>query len=323
MTYALTEGDPAPGSVRQITFVPFLPGGHCAAIPDGDGRLRLPSGEVRPGEHWLLDTTLRIPLETAGFRFQRAHPFAYDAEAAHLYAWLDGDRYKGRRPHAEVELVAGPAEAIAGLMGDAQVVLDAARSFRAQDDASYFADNMRLLEPAYLRAATPEGGSGFGGGPQAWRVRRSMIVEGLDRDGTFLDVGCANGLLMESVHAWAAERGRVIEPYGIDLAPGLVGLAQRRLPRWAGRIEVGNALSWRPRDGRRFTFAHILAETVPRARFGDLARHVLDTMVEPGGRLLLSVYQASEGTLPDAAEQFGGIGLAVSGRAGATAWVDA
>jgi hypothetical protein len=70
--------------------VPFLPDGHCAAIPDGDGRLQRSSGEVRPGEHWLLDTALRIPLETAGFRFRWAHPFAYDAEEAHLYAWLDG-----------------------------------------------------------------------------------------------------------------------------------------------------------------------------------------------------------------------------------------
>jgi hypothetical protein len=109
----------------------------------------------------------------------------------------------------------------------------------------------------------------------------------------------------------------------VVVAPGLVALAQRRLPRWAGRIEVGNALSWTPQDSRRFTFAHILAETVPPARFGDMARHVLDTLVQPGGRLLLSVYQAPEGTLPDATELFAAIGLAISGRSGATAWVDA
>jgi hypothetical protein len=54
-----------------------------------------------------------------------------------------------------------------------------------------------------------------------------------------------------------------------------------------------------------------------------MARHVLDTLVEPGGRLLLSVYQAPEGTLPDATDLFAAIGLAISGRSGATAWVAA
>jgi hypothetical protein len=52
-----------------------------------------------------------------------------------------------------------------------------------------------------------------------------MIVDGIDSDGTFLDLGCANGPLMESVVEWAAERGHRIEPYGVDLAPGLAQLA--------------------------------------------------------------------------------------------------
>lgn len=42
------------------------------------------------------------------------------------------------------------------------VVRDAAHSFRTQSDASYYADNVRLLEPAYLRGTTPQAGSGFG-----------------------------------------------------------------------------------------------------------------------------------------------------------------
>ena len=38
----------------------------------------------------------------------------------------------------------------------------------------------------------------------AERARRP-IVSAIDRDGTFLDVGCANGLLMESLATWAGE----------------------------------------------------------------------------------------------------------------------
>ncbi len=55
--------------VSRLTFVPFLHDGRCALIPVGD-RLAVFSGEVLPGEDPLLDTGLRVPLVTAGFRRQ-------------------------------------------------------------------------------------------------------------------------------------------------------------------------------------------------------------------------------------------------------------
>lgn len=326
MGYRLIEGDPEPQSVRRLTFVPFGPDGRCLVLPGP----RLPSGRVRDGEHYLLDACLRIPLETLGFRRQRVQPFAIDGD--HVYAWIDGDLYRGRRPHATIDPVVGTAEEIAARLAgdDARCVLDAARSIRDQTEADYYANNVRLLEPAYLRANTPYGGSGFGGGAARWRERRGMIVDGVHKAGTFLDVGCANGLLMESVRDWAAERGIAIEPYGVDIAPGLVELARRRLPHWADRIEVGNAIDYRPADGRRFTFVHLLLDQVPVARRADMIRHALDTLVEPGGRLLVSHYQSEGGTDRGAEEHVRGLGFDVAGAAGArgdggpagTAWLD-
>lgn len=271
----------------------------------------LPTGEVRPGEHYLLDSTLRIPMDQLGFRFQRVHPFAIDD--GHVYVWLDGDlRAEG------LSVIATPEE----LADRLPVVLDAVRSFRGQSDASYYADNIRVLEPAYLRGTTPQAGSGFGGDAARWRTRRGMIVDGVHRSGTFLDIGCANGLLMESVRDWAAERGFAIEPYGVDLAPGLVDLARRRLPRWADRIEVGNAIEYVP--GRLFTFVHVLLDAVPRARRADLVRHTF-TLVAPGGRLLVSHYTGGT-TDRAAADHLRDMGFPVAGSATAdgatTAWLD-
>ena len=125
---------------------------------------------------------------------------------------------------------------------------------------------------------------------------------------------------MESIQTWAAERGHIIEPYGVDLSPGLVALARRRLPSWANRIEVGNAINYNP--GRRFTFVHLLLDQVPTARRRDLLTHALDTLVEPAGRLLVSHYVSRSSTDHSAAEHLTRLDFPISGTLETTAWID-
>jgi hypothetical protein len=72
-------------------------------------------------------------------------------------------------------------------------------------------DEWRAIEAAYLAADDPRGGSGFHGDAERWERLRRPIVTAVDRDGAFLDVGCANGHLLESVVAWAAADGHRIE----------------------------------------------------------------------------------------------------------------
>lgn len=193
----LINADPAADQVRWITFVPFLADGRCVLIA-GPGGPALPSGEVRDGEDYVLDTVLRVPLETAGFRYQRFHPFALDGN--HLYAWIEGAPSSGDRPHNTVPLSFTSAEDAAERVGDpviATAIQTAARSYRSQAEQAFHADNQRTLEAAYLRGSTPQQGSGFGGDPGEWRQARWHLTEAISGDGTFLDVGCANGLLME------------------------------------------------------------------------------------------------------------------------------
>jgi SAM-dependent methyltransferase len=288
-----------PGSVRwervrRLTVVPFLPDGRCALIPAGD-RLALPSGEVLAGEDPALDTALRVPLVTAGFRRQGLHPFAIAGD--HAVVWSEGDEgYRGARPHAEIELWKGPPTEAARRLraaGDertAALVEAADRARRALDEDGFYRDSRWLMETSYLRDGTPRGGSGFGGTAAAWRAYRGHLCQAIDRDGSFLDVGCANGHLLESMVAWCAEQGIGLEPYGVDLSAGLVAEARRRLPRWAGRIWVGNGLDWTAPGGRRFDYVHTLLDLVPEARLGQLVRRQLDHLVAPGGRLLVSSY---------------------------------
>jgi SAM-dependent methyltransferase len=114
---------------------------------------------------------------------------------------------------------------------------------------------------------------------------RGIIADAINRAGTFLDVGCANGYLMESIVRWSAERGYRLEPYGLDISPELVGVAGQRLPQWEDRLYVGNAMDWEPTT--RFDFVRTSLEYVPLSRQSDLVRRILERVVAPGGRLII------------------------------------
>jgi 2-polyprenyl-3-methyl-5-hydroxy-6-metoxy-1,4-benzoquinol methylase len=80
------------------------------------------------------------------------------------------------------------------------------------DEAGWYDGVRRFLEAAYLAGENPRAQSGFGGDAEYWERTRRPMTRAIERDGSFLDVGCANGLLMESVVAWTAEDGHHIEP---------------------------------------------------------------------------------------------------------------
>jgi SAM-dependent methyltransferase len=164
--------------------------------------------------------------------------------------------------------------------------LDAALASGEIDEAQWYRQRQALIVPAYLAADNPRAQSGNSGDEAGWEHARGLVVEAIDRDGTFLDVGCASGHLMETTRDWATARGFDVEPYGLDLSPELAELARTRLPQWADRIWVGNALDWDP--PRRFDFVHLQElGYVPDRRRPDLVEHLLGEVCEPGGRLIL------------------------------------
>jgi hypothetical protein len=110
------------------------------------------------------------------------------------------------------------------------------------EERHFFAQEQALHEEKYQAGTNPRQQSGFGRGEQVWKCYRRVVTAPIERHGTFLDVGCANGLLMESVVRWASQDGHCIEPYGVDTSHKLAELARRRLPPWQERIFIGNAL---------------------------------------------------------------------------------
>ena len=145
-----------------------------------------------------------------------------------------------------------------------------------------------VLETAYVAADEPWQQSGMSGPYERWAALRRPIADCIDRDGTFLDIGCANGYLLECCQAWTAERGIIIEPYGVDLSARLIDIARQRLPAYADRLIVANAFDWLP--PQRFDFVRTELVYVP----GELERRYVDHLREhylrPGGRLLIANY---------------------------------
>lgn len=138
------------------------------------------------------------------------------------------------------------------------------------DEDGWHAAMADLVVPAYLAARTPWEGSGKSGTSEDWEYARSLVADAIDRDGSFLDVGCANGYLLECVPRWTPHR---LDRYGLHIAPQQVDLARQRLPEIADRLFVGNAIGWEP--PHRFTFVRTGLEYVPAHRRRELVERLL------------------------------------------------
>jgi len=194
--------------------------------------------------------------------------------------------------------------------------IDAALEAGEIDEETWYRELAAIDTPIYLAQDTPWGQSGKGGDEARWEQARRLIVAAIDRNGAFLDVGCASGYLMECVQRWAGAQGWAIEPYGLDIAPELADLARRRLPHWADRIFVGNILHWEP--PMQFDFVRTgLEYYVPARRHRELVERLLREVVAPGGRLILGACsERKEGGLarPSLEERVSDLGFAIAGR---------
>ena len=184
--------------------------------------------------------------------------------------------------------------------------IDAALERGEIDETGWHARTTALIEGAYLSAETPQGQSGHSGDDERWEQARRLVLDACDRPGSFLDVGCANGLLMESVARWSEG---ALEPYGVEISASLADLARRRCPQWANRIWTANAGVWRP--PRRFTYVRTGLDYVPARQVAKYVAHLL-SFLEPGGRLVVGTVN-EETDVAETADRLRGWGFEVAG----------
>ena len=235
-----------------------------------------------------------------GWRFKGSGRVVEGSEAAELVRWYAGQGFEleGRADRFVLVRVER-AEELTSPAYDWGSTEEELVRFYARHYAKVWAERLRgvwppeIYELHYLASGTPYGESGKSGGAREWEAGRRPIADAVHRDGTFLDVGCANGLLMESIVEWAAF---AVEPYGLDFAPRLVARARERLPQWADRIFLGDALTWEP--PQRFDFVRTELVYVPEERRPEYVERLLGRFVAPGGRLIVCGYGGEEVVAP-------------------------
>ena len=138
----------------------------------------------------------------------------------------------------------------------------------------------------YLSQTEPRRQSGHGGDLYYWRHVRSMILEAVYHGGTFIDIGCANGHLIESLAGWMQNTGVEVDFYGLELAKDLYELALRRLPQYATHLFLGNGLSWQPPFQFDYVYTMVLPD-LPKGLWKQFLGNLYDNCLKPGGRLVL------------------------------------
>lgn len=240
---------------------------------------------------WFADGTQACSTSTLRFRNRE------EIEQSLADAWLDliDVREAPDRPGRELVFVARkPADPRddqdRGWRDLARI--DTELELGRIDEARWHGCVLALIEPAYLSAETPHAQSGKGGDVEAWEYARRLVCDAIDRDGTFLDIGCANGLLMEDIQRWAAANSHAIEPHGVEISAKLADLARVRCPQWADRIHTANANGWVP--PRQYDFVRTGLDYVPSASRPAYIQHLLDRVVAPGGRLIIGVHNLAQ-----------------------------
>jgi hypothetical protein len=159
----------------------------------------------------------------------------------------------------------------------------------------WFDEVKGILETAYTVASTPWQQSGKSGTFEEWTHLRLPNVAAVNRPGCYLDIGCANGYLLECLLAWTKLKGIKIVPYGLDYSETLVELAQKRLPLYAANMYVGNAFYWRP--PHRFDYVRTELVYVPRNYQRIFIDRLMAEFLEEKGKLILSDYRNRRGDL--------------------------
>jgi len=186
------------------------------------------------------------------------------------------------------------------------------------DRRAFFVKGEAEFRASYLsEPQNPYRMSGRSSGKERWEETRRCLCEAIDQDGDFLDVGCANGLLLETLREWSPYE---LTPHGIDFVAELIPYARARHPGFEPNFHVANVWDWEP--SRRYTHVRTNLEYIPEPDWPEYLRRVASW----GDRLIVCHYRNANEPVVEVAEVARRCGFDVAGTTQApgvrAAWVD-
>lgn len=174
-------------------------------------------------------------------------------------------------------------------------------------EEEWFENLKKATTIAYLSRNTPWGQCGHSGTKETWMESRIMpLLETLYKSGTFIDIGCSIGYILECLHEWTQDSPIQVEYFGVDICDDLIHIARKRMPEFKNNLFVGNVDTWIP--PRKFDYVRTHEITyVPEYKQRDFLYNLYNNYLKPGGRLIIGSYSESaiENILEDSIRSLG------------------
>jgi len=128
---------------------------------------------------------------------------------------------------------------------------------------------------------------------ELWCRSRRFIASAIDKDGTILDVGCANGFLLRCFQEWS---GHALTPYGLDLNENFIDQAKWLFPHQKDHflqfdiLQLPDANLFNLPRSYDFIYWAIWDNWTFKRPIEVSVIKSIDAMVNSGGKLILGLY---------------------------------
>ena len=100
-----------------------------------------------------------------------------------------------------------------------------------------------------------------------------------------MDIGSANGYLVDCLTNWMKHSGLNLEFFGLEISRELTELSKKNFPHLKDHFFNGNVLDWIPQEKYDFVFTMILFGIPEQLREKYITR-ILEMYLKKGGRLI-------------------------------------
>ncbi len=126
---------------------------------------------------------------------------------------------------------------------------------------------------------------------QEWERARRFITLAINKDGSFLDYGSANGLLLKSLQVWSPYK---IDPYGLDIDKKAIEKAKELFPNQTDHFVTPEDAEIAKNFPKNFDFVYWNVWDNYEIRHNDSLIKKLKGSTNNGGRLILGFYESKE-----------------------------